>query len=233
MAGEGSRFSQAGFKTIKPLIPIFDKPMVEHVIDSIGITDAKWIFIVQKKHRDEYNLDEVLHLIKPGCIIVDTGGGVTEGAACSILLAENHIDLENPLIIVNSDNIIHWDVNELMRLNEECLDGMILCFRDTNPKWSFVRLDENGHVLEVAEKTPISDIATAGMYIWKTGKSFVQSAKMMIDKNIRVNGEFYLCPVYNQNVVLGEKIGVSWVKSMHGVGTPEDLKKYLENKNET
>jgi len=227
MAGLGSRFVEAGYTDIKPLIPIFGKPMIEHVVDSVGI-QGDWIFIVQKDHREKYNLDNILHSIRPGCTIIDTGGGVTEGAACSVLLAERHIDNYSPLIIINSDNIIRWDAENIFsKFIESETDGLILCFKDTDPKWSFARLGTDGYVLDVAEKNPISDNATAGMYIWKHGYDFVSSAKSMILKNIRVNNEFYICPVYNENIEAGQKISICMVDSMDGVGTPGDLERYL------
>jgi dTDP-glucose pyrophosphorylase len=228
MAGMGSRFSQAGYKDPKPLIPIFGDPMVYHVIDSVGLY-ANWIFIVQKEHREKYNLDEILHRIKPGAKIIDTGGGVTEGAACSVLLAKEHINNDHPLVIVNSDNIIHWDQNiyyDQIAYGEA--DGLILTFEDSDPRWSFARLDdENRYVVEVAEKKPISTHATAGMYIWKYGKDFVNDAEQMIAKNIRVNNEFYVAPVYNESIANGRKIVIGQVEAMHGVGTPEELERYI------
>jgi len=227
MAGMGSRFSQAGYKDIKPLIPIHGKPMISHVVDSVGV-DGNWIFIVQKIHRELYNLDEILNNIRPGCTIVDTGDGVTQGAACSVLLAKEFINNNSPLIIINSDNIIEWDTNEFNTFIESNNEGLILCFKDTDPKWSFAKLDETGtYVTEVAEKKPISDNATAGMYIWKRGNKFVNAAEQMIEKNIRVNNEFYLAPVYNENILSGDKIVINIVNEMHGVGTPEDLERYL------
>jgi len=229
MAGMGTRFSNAGYINIKPLIPIFGKPMIEHVIKSVGI-DGKWVFIVQKTHREDYNLDEILNAICPGCTIIDTGGGVTEGAACSVLLAESHIDNSNPLIVINSDNIIGWKSNIVFdKFMNSDADGLILCFKDTDPKWSFARIGNNGYVTDVAEKDPISDNATAGMYIWKRGEDFVSAAKSMILKNIRVNNEFYLCPTYNENISAGQKISISTVDSMDGVGTPEDLEEYIRH----
>lgn len=228
MAGMGSRFSQAGYKDIKPLIEIFGKPMIEHVVDSVGI-DGDWIFIVQKVHREQYDLDKILSTLKPGCKIIDTGAGVTEGAACSVLLAKDYINNQNPLIIINSDNIIEWDskiYNESINIRNS--DGLILCFRDSDPKWSFAKLDSGtGFVTEVAEKNPISDYATAGMYIWRQGQSFVTAAEQMISKNIRTNNEFYICPVYNENIAMGQNIEVCIVDAMHGVGTPEDLERYI------
>jgi dTDP-glucose pyrophosphorylase len=227
MAGLGSRFVEAGYKDIKPLIPIFGKPMIEHVVDSVGLP-GDWIFIVQKEHRQKYDLDNILKRIRPGCTIIDTGGGVTEGAACSVLLAEEYINNSRPLIVINSDNIIKWNSNNIFPqfLNSDS-SGLILCFKDTNPKWSFARLGSDGYVLDVAEKNPISDNATAGMYIWKQGCDFVSSAKSMIIKEIRVNNEFYLCPVYNENIEAGQKISICMVESMEGVGTPTDLEGYI------
>ena len=225
MAGNGTRFSQAGYKDIKPLIPIHGKPMVERVADCVGL-DGNWIFIVQKDHRELYNLDDELQRIRPNCKIVDTGSGVTEGAACSVLLAKHLINPDAPLIIINSDNIIHWNTAHYFEMLSSNADGLIPCFKDSNPKWSFVKVD-NDIVSEVAEKNPISDIATAGIYIWKRGDDFIKSAEQMIEKNIRVNNEFYLCPVYNETITLGKTIKVCFVDEMHGVGTPEDLEIYL------
>lgn len=233
MAGNGTRFTAAGYKNIKPLIPIFGAPMIKHVIDSVGIDSTNWIFVVQKTHRELYNIDEILNTLKPGCKIVDTGSGVTEGAACTVLLAEEHIDPEAPLFIINSDNIIKWDTKSFDTLLKEPVDGLIPIFKDTDPKWSFVKLDDDGFATQVAEKHPISDNATAGIYIWKKGKLFIDSAKRMIEKNIRVNNEFYLCPVFNESIQMGAKIITTLVNEMHGVGTPEDLQKYLRYKNET
>jgi len=227
MAGLGSRFVEAGYKDIKPLIPIFDKPMIEHVVNSVGLV-GDWIFIVQKEHREKYDLDNILRDIRPGCKVIDTGGGVTEGAACSVLLAEEFINGGRPLIIINSDNIIGWDAETIFpKFIDSDAVGLILCFKDADPKWSFARLGPDGYVLDVAEKDPISDNATAGMYIWKHGYDFVSSAKSMILKNIRVNNEFYICPVYNENIEAGQKISICMVDSMDGVGTPADLEGYI------
>lgn len=227
MAGMGSRFSSAGYTDIKPMIPIFGKAMVEHVVDSVGL-DGNWIFIVQKLHRERYGLDAFLRKIRPNCVIIDTGGGPTEGAACSILLAKSYINNDNPLVVINSDNIIKWDTEHFKKhIFDGESDGLILTFEDTDPKWSFARLDENGHVAEVAEKKPISTHATAGLYVWKYGKDFVAGAEQMIAKNIRVNNEFYVAPVYNENIEMGKKISIAQVEKMDGVGTPEDLERYI------
>lgn len=230
MAGNGQRFADAGYEMIKPLILCPIKPMIEVVVEQSKL-EGNWVFVVQKEHREKYNLDAELERIRPGCKIVDTGGGVTQGAACSVLLAEEHIDPNAPLIILNSDNILWLPKGGIeFMLSIPTVDGVIATFVDDerNPKWSFVALDEDGFVTQVAEKDPISEFATAGLYVWKRGGDFIDAAYAMIAKDIRVNGEFYVSTVYNENIANGQKIAILEVIAMIGVGTPEDLRKHLE-----
>jgi dTDP-glucose pyrophosphorylase len=186
--------------------------------------------VVQKSHREKYNLDTLLNLITPNCKIVEVDG-ITEGAACTALLSKEFINNDSPLFFANSDQFVEWDSNEFMyKMNETDADGGIVTFKATHPKWSFVKIDETGYVTEVAEKNPISDNATVGFYYWKHGSDFVKYAEQMIEKNVRVNNEFYVCPVFNQAVEDNKKIRVYEVKNMWGLGTPEDLNFYIENK---
>jgi HAD superfamily hydrolase (TIGR01509 family) len=228
MAGEGSRFTQAGYTFPKPLIDVKGKPMIQVVVENLNM-DANFIFVVRKEHREKYNLDSLLKLIAPGCKIVETDG-LTEGAACTALLAKDFIDNDAPLFFANSDQFVEWDSNEFMyKMNETNADGGIVSFTATHPKWSFAKVDENGLVTEVAEKNPISDIATVGYYFWKQGSDFVKYAEQMIEKDIRVNGEFYVCPVFNEAINDCKEIRTFNTDGMWGLGTPEDLKYYLEN----
>jgi HAD superfamily hydrolase (TIGR01509 family) len=228
MAGAGSRFEQAGYTFPKPLIEVKGKPMIQVVVENLNL-DANYIYVVQKTHREKYNLDTLLNLITPGCKIVETDG-LTEGAACTALLAKEYIDNDNPLFFANSDQFVEWDSNEFMyKMQETNADGGIVTFTATHPKWSFAKIDDNGLVTEVAEKNPISDIATVGYYYWKNGSDFVKYAEQMIDKNIRVNNEFYVCPVFNQAIGDNKQIRTFNTSGMWGLGTPEDLKYYLEN----
>ena len=229
MAGAGSRFQQAGYTFPKPLIDVQGKPMIQVVVDNLNI-EATYIYVVQKEHREKYNLDTLLNLITPGCKIVEVDG-ITEGAACTTLLAKEYIDNDQPLIMANSDQFVEWDSNEFMyKMIEQKVDGGILTFTATHPKWSFAKVDEYGYVTEVAEKNPISDIATVGVYYWAKGSDYVKYAEQMIDKNIRTNNEFYTCPTFNEAIADGKKIKTFNIEKMWGLGTPEDLNYYLENK---
>ncbi len=229
MAGAGSRFEQAGYTFPKPLIEVRNKPMIQVVVENLNL-DANYIYVVQKAHREKYNLDTLLNLITPGCQIVETQG-LTEGAACTALLAKDCINNNNPLFFANSDQFVEWDSNEFMyKMQETDADGGVVTFKATHPKWSFAKVNEHGLVTEVAEKNPISDNATVGYYYWKHGSDFVKYAEQMINKDIRVNNEFYVCPVFNQAIEDGREIRTFDVDGMWGLGTPEDLKHYLENK---
>lgn len=228
MAGAGTRFQQAGYTFPKPLIDVEGKPMIQVVVDNLNV-DANFIYVVQKEHRNKFNLDTFLNLITPNCKIVEVNE-LTEGAACTTLLAKEYINNEYPLMMANSDQFVEWDSNEFMyKMIEQKVDGGILTFNATHPKWSFAKIDEYGYVTEVAEKNPISDIATVGVYYWSKGSDYVKYAEQMIEKNIRTNNEFYVCPVFNQAIKDGKKIKTFNIKKMWGLGTPEDLKYYLEN----
>jgi HAD superfamily hydrolase (TIGR01509 family) len=228
MAGAGSRFEQAGYTFPKPLIEVRKKPMIQVVVENLNIK-ANYIYVVQKSHREKYNLDALLSLITPGCKIVETEG-LTEGAACTALLAKEHINTDAPLFFANSDQFVEWDSNEFMyKMNETDADGGIVTFEATHPKWSFAKVDEKGLVTEVAEKKPISNIATVGYYYWKHGSDFVKYAEQMIEKDIRVNNEFYVAPCFNQAIQDGKQIRVFQAQEMWGLGDPDSLEYYLKN----
>jgi HAD superfamily hydrolase (TIGR01509 family) len=228
MAGAGSRFEQAGYTFPKPLIDVNGKPMIQRVVENLNI-DARHIFIVQKSHYEKYSLQHTLNLISPNCEIVQVEG-MTEGAACTTLLAKEFINNDEPLILANSDQYVEWESNQFMySCMADDIDGSILTFRSTHPKWSYAKLNEEGFVTEVAEKKPISDNATVGIYFWKKGSDYVSCAESMVEKNIRVNNEFYVCPVYNEALLIGARVKTFNIDKMWGLGTPEDLDTFLKH----
>ena len=228
MAGLGSRFAAAGYTFPKPLIEVKGKTMIQTVVDNLNM-EANYIFIVQKEHYEKYNLKYMLNLIAPGCKIVQVDG-LTEGAACTTLLAKEFIDNDKPLVIANSDQFVEWNSNEVMyAFNADQIDGGILTFKATHPKWSYVKLSDDGFVSEVAEKKVISDNATVGIYYWKRGSDYVKYANKMIEANDRTNNEFYVCPVFNYAIKDNKKIRIKEISRMWGIGTPEDLNNFLNN----
>ena len=157
---------------------------------------------------------------------------ITEGAACTALLAKELINNDEELVIANSDQWINWDNQHFLAfLRKSDADGGIVTFISTHPKWSFVKVNDQGEVTLLAEKKPISNIATVGIYYFKKGKYFVEAAEQMIRKNIRTNNEFYIAPTYNEMIEAKKKILHYPIAEMRGLGTPEDLTRFLENIN--
>ena len=232
MAGAGKRFLEAGYSFPKPLIDINGKPVIQLVIENLKPTcPHKFIFICQKEHYDKYSLREIFNnLAGPDnyeCIQLTS---LTQGAACTMLTAVDYINDDNDLIIANSDQLVDIDINDFINFSRQSdADGVIMTFEATHPKWSYARVGSDDNVLEVAEKKVISNHATVGIYYFKQGKKFVESTHTMIEKDIRVNNEFYVCPTYNE-LILKAGVVKTWEikpEQMHGLGTPEDLEKYL------
>lgn len=232
MAGRGSRFADAGYATPKPLIPIHGRPMIQVVIENIRpSTPHRFIFICQAEAVAEHGLRERLQHWAPGSALVELNG-VTEGAACTVLEAEPHIDRDQPLMIANSDQYVDIAIDGyLAEMDRRDLDGLIMTMDADDPKWSFAALDDQKLVTRVVEKQPISRHATVGVYNYRRAGDFIDGARAMIARELRVNGEFYVAPVYDQMIERGARIGVYGVGAeadgMYGLGIPADLDAFL------
>lgn len=230
MAGAGSRFIKEGYTFPKPLIDVGGKPMIQRVVENLDF-DCEYIFLIRSEHLEKYPglLDTLRQITNNNFnyVLVD---GLTEGAACTALLAKEYIDNDEDLLIANSDQIIKYEPENFKLLkNLTNVDAIVYTFNAVHPKWSFVKTNSRGYVVEVAEKRPISNIATCGIYWYRRGADFVRCAEQMIRKDIRVNDEFYIAPVYNELILIGKTLIPFYVHKMQGLGTPEDLKFFLEN----
>ena len=232
IAGRGYRFKDVGYTLPKPLIPVHGKPMVEVVVHNLAPRrEHRFIFIVLAEHLEESGIGAVLERVAPGCEIVPVST-VTEGQACSVLLAREHIDSSDALMTANCDQWVDIDINDYLgAMDRADADGIIMTMKATDPKWSFAKVGADGFVLQTAEKVPISDDATVGVYNFKRGSDFVRGADEMIRKNLRVNNEFYVCPVYNQLIEEKQRIAIynvgSEANGMYGMGIPKDLELFL------
>ena len=200
--------------------------MIELVIENLDTPLNNKIILFRKEHINHIDKNSVLNNSK--IIPLDK---VTQGTACTVLKARKFIDNNSPLLIANSDQIVDFDVEEFINyLHIKNLDGLILVFKDPykSDKWSFVKVNDSGLVTEVAEKKPISDLATVGIYLFRKGSDFCDSALDMILNNERVNNEFYVCPVYNEFLQKNKKIKIHKVDKMWGLGTPEDLNNFIQ-----
>lgn len=232
MAGEGSRFSQAGYKKPKPFIDVNGIPMIERVINNLKFPNCKFILIAREEHinKEKQLVREIENKYNVLFIPISK---LTEGTACTVLYARKYINNDKPLLIANSDQIVDIKIGDFINnCFERSLDGSILTFidKEMNPKWSFAKINDNQLVTKVKEKEAISRFATVGIYLYTRGSDFVNSSIDMIVENERVNNEFYTCPTYNYAIADNKKIGIYNIDSnlMHGIGTPDDLNNYLE-----
>jgi NDP-sugar pyrophosphorylase family protein len=232
MAGRGKRFADAGYASPKPLIPVHGRPMTEVVIENLRpACPHRFVFLILREHAEAFGFDRHLRAWAPGSEVRYVEH-VTEGAACTVLLARDLIDTDDPLMIANCDQWVDVDVNDyLAAMDRDRADGLIMTMWSDDPKWSFVRFDGAGEVVEVLEKQVVSNEATVGIYNYRRGRDFVRAAGAMIGADLRVNGEFYVAPTYNQLIPEGRKIAVHNVgkedAGMYGLGIPADLERFL------
>ena len=228
MAGRGSRFTEQGYTDSKPFIDVNGKPMIQRVIENLGIEfDKNYMFVLVclQEDFDKYDFHQFKDIIGHDSYDVVILDDVNEGAAQTILQAKDLINDDTPLLTLNTDQMIEYDTD--MWKSFERFDGGIPCFWGDSGDWSYARCGQDGYVEEVAEKKVISNDATAGYYYWSKGSDFVKYAEQMIEDNSRTNGEFYVAPVYNWAIKDGKKIAIYMVDKVYELGTPEYLEKYI------
>ncbi|PHJ63515.1 hypothetical protein VF14_30770 [Nostoc linckia z18] len=239
MAGGSEAFQEAGYAYPKSLIEIEGLPLIQHVIqslESLYTSNSKLICMVRREENRRSYIGSVIHLISPQAVVIEIEQS-TSGAACTSLLAVEQIDTQEPLVIVNSDQIIETNLSVVLgEFRYKGFDGGIIVFEAVHPRWSYVRCNSQGLVIEAAEKRPISNLATAGFYYFAKGQDFVNSAKSMIKKDAHISGQFYVCPVYNEMLLKQAKIGVYKIprSAYFSLATPQNLhtyEEYLRHKN--
>lgn len=233
LAGAGSSFQKAGYSFPKPLIDINGKPMIQVVIENLKPGFAhKFILVCRDEHYETYSLYQTFDNATGGnyeCIRLTAP---TLGAACTVLTGIDFINNDDELIIANADQLIDVGIEPFVEFaRKKKLDGALMTFNSSHPRWSYALTDKKEKVIQVAEKRVISNNATVGLYYFRTGNIFVEGASKMIEKDMRVNGEFYVSPVYNELILAGKNVGIyhTGKAQMHSLGTPEDLREYLES----
>ena len=227
MAGLGSRFLTKGFTVPKPLIDINGTIMIIRAIQSIGINNAKYLFVISKNEYSESVKQEISKHVDSEFIEINY---ITEGPASSALLFEKQINNDNELIIANCDQIMEWNTDNFL-LNVRQYDGAVVTYHETTDKNSYAKIDKHGRVIEIQEKNVISNISLNGIHYWKQGKYFVSSAHEMIHEDVRApNGEFYVGPSYNYMIKKGLTVGIYHIPNQmhHPVGIPDDLEKFIK-----
>ena len=222
MAGRGQRWIDAGYTFPKPLIEIKNKPMIQLVLENINLK-GNYIFICLKEHIENFSLDKVLKNLKPECKII-TIDEITDGAATTILKSKELISNDEPIIIANCDQLINWSSARFVDfINKRNPDGVLVTYTSTHPRNSFVRINDENKVVEVSEKKPISNLANAGVFYYKSGQEMINAIEKMINKNIRTNNEFFLSTAFNEFDLKKSEILSYHVEEVKSMGTPEEL----------
>lgn len=219
----------------KPLIEIMGRPMIQHVIENItkGIPLNKVIFIVKQDECEKYHLDRTLNLLSPIAPIIIKVRGDTQGALCSVLLAIDDIYVDMPLIIANADQIFDGGISTVATsfINGE-FDAACIVFDSVHPRWSYVRLNHEGMVVEAAEKNPISRNAIAGLYLYKSGKEFIKNSMNTIKAGSSTDGKYFISSVFNEYVLSGKSVGCFPISNQdyHSFYTPQKIYEYEQAK---
>lgn len=232
MAGLGTRFTEKGYKIPKPILPIGSQRMIEIVLQNLTSHHVEKVVVVTKTEISESSsLPKLLtnFQCKVEIILVNE---TTEGPASTCFLAKNHIDLNKPLVIANSDQYLDTDISvQYENWDGADSDGLIWAMEDNSPKWSFVRTSDEGRALEIREKIVISKFATCGVYAFSKASDFFDAYLEMVHVNDRTNNEFYVAPTYNYLISRGKNIRVINLGPartvMHGLGIPEDYEAFL------
>jgi len=214
LAGTSRIFENQFFP--KPLFEINNTLMIEYPITSLKTIEQeiRFIFILRDEDCLKFHLDKTLKLLTNDNTIIIKQKADTKGAICSCLLAIDHIDNEDTLIISNGDQYIDVDYNSVLQsFAQHNTDGGVICFDSVHPQWSYAKLDDDNNIIETAEKNPISRNAIAGFYYFKKGQDFIRAAKKSIEKNAHVDGIFYIAPTYNELILEGKTLKAFPIKT--------------------
>lgn len=232
MAGDSQRFEEAGYAFPKNLVEIDGLALAEHVLRQLEplVPRSRVICLVREDEDRRFHTADMVRLISPSATVL-TVAGIESGAACTALLAVEHLVRDEPLLVFNGDQIIDRDLSEVIAdFERRELDGGTVVFNAVHPRWSYVRLDDQGLVVEAAEKRPISTHATAGAYWYRRAGDFVDAVMDMIRKDARVDGRFFICPAYNEMILHHARIGVVEIAraEYHSFATPQGVREYEE-----
>lgn len=215
----------------KPLVEIDGKPMIQHVIDNLSTIreEKRFIFILRADDCTKYHLDSTVRLLAGEDSVIIRLFKATKGAACSVMLAIDHIGNEAPLLVVNGDQIFDEDLNaHLAAWRALGADAGCLTFDSVHPRWSYVRLEGRDDIVETAEKHPISRNAIAGFYYFARGADFIEAARRSIRKDASVDGAYYVAPVLNELILMNRRVKALRLEEggYHTFYTPRKIEEY-------
>lgn len=233
MAGMGSRFSRAGYSRPKPMITVGGKLMISIVLNNLSSEKLAKVVIVSRQAilRDLTLQPFVPENLRDKVVTVGTQD-LPNGPAESVLIAKDYIDEQLPVVVANTDQFVLGGIESFYdRLLQMGSGGILITSRDSDPKWSFVEFSENGEVVGVREKSPVSDVITVGVYGFDNFNSFSSALQIAKLEKDTVMGEYFVGPLYNYLVSKTWKLRLhpcgELGREFFGIGTPKDLKEFI------
>jgi len=227
IAGKAQRFINEGYTMPKPLIMAKNKQVIDWAMESFDTSECDIIFAVRLDHIHNFAIDDILRHKFGEDIKIVVIDRVTRGSVETCLMAKKHIDNDLPLFVYTPD--VYYQPTFSPESVPKDLDGFLLTFKANSPAHSYVELGEDGCATRTAEKVVISQNAAVGVYYYRTGKMFVEYAEKLIEEDLRVKNEFYICPMYNYLIQDGLKVGIQQTEKMHVLGTPAELEFFVDH----
>lgn len=178
------------------------------VLNTQNIKNAQYTFALREEDVERFHLDRVVELLVPGARIIRIPKS-TRGSACTALLAACHFEQNQEVLVVSANELVDTDLADAVKtFRQRTLDGGALIFRSIHPRYSYVRLDDAGLVIEAAQQNPISHHATTGVFWFAKAGEFVEAIKNLIRKDVSVGGKLYIAPAFNELILKQGKISV-------------------------
>jgi hypothetical protein len=229
LAASNPKLNGAVLESPSCLSEFHGKSVLERIIESTNkISKTEYTFAISKQDNEHFHLGRIAKLLVPNAKISVVPES-TKGSACTALLAACTLPQQNSLLVISANELIDVDLGVIvLDFEQKKLDAGTLIFRSINPRYSYVRQDSQGFVVEVSQKTPISQQATAGAFWFRRTSDFLGGAKSMIRKNASINELFYVAPVFNELILDHKKIGVVEIDiaNYHPLKTDAQIKQF-------
>lgn len=232
LAGGNAFFSDnTEYQFPKPLVEIDGKPMVQWVhenLQDIDVPERKFIFVLREEDCTRFHLDQTISILTDGKASIIRLKNDTQGAVCSCLMAIDELAKDQPLLVANGDQILEKGFSKAIKyFMDKKYDAGVITFESVHPKWSYAKFEDD-HVIETAEKRPISKNAIAGVYYYKRSGDFVEAAFEVIKKNSHVNGIFFISSTMNELILTNKRVGYFAIPNehYHSFYSPQKIKEF-------
>ncbi len=188
--------------------------LLERIVQNCAdIPGARFTYAFLEAEVRKFHLDNIVELLTPTARIVSVLRG-TQGSGCSALLAASTMAANDELLIVSANEVVDMNLQDVVRdFRARQLDAGTLTFASIHPRYSYVRLDAAGEIVEAAQQNPISRNATAGVFWFRSAGQFVEAMKSMIRKDASTNDAFYPAPAFNEMLLMHARIGATPIEA--------------------